>query len=1631
MSRAKSSKPKIKASRTLATGGGNATASGVNFQQSLGALFGLWMITESAIDPRLQLGNAKVNSIRMETEAPLDDVFATTSDGGVISGQAKNTLSVSDRLTSEFGKTVDQIVRQWRLCRDGKGELGWNRPLDQNKDRLLIAVGPGSPATTRVNLAKGLEARRQPGPPVLSASETKALNQFDACVRLAWAAGSSGEALTDDILQSISRLTYVYTIDPEGAERGAWAAMFAPSLETGADALAGFNLLERIAGDLMSTRAGRTLPSLRADLMARGARLAARPDFRKDIAALLSYSRQTEQTLAGLEVVEAEAGVPVGIARHCQAAINAAALSGNLLLIGEPGAGKSAVINALGRALRGQEYDVVQLAVDRFSVESLEGLSRNLDLDHDLPAVLGAWDGPEPAFLLIDALDASRGGSGEAAFKRLIESVIELGGRWTVVASIRTFDLRLGQNFRALFKGTPPERALHGDGFRDVRHVQVPPWSDAEFAELLARAPRLDDVLKHSGAKLRELAMVPFNTRLLAELVATGAVSQDFNAIDSQIALLHLYWDRRVRGHGVAAEVCLRTVVEDMVANRALRAQRVKVAAANPSILDTLTREGVLVVTNGERSVQFRHHLLFDYVASRVFLDADAVVAGAVTFPKAEGVGLVLAPAMGFLLQSLWAEGADHDRFWTGVSNLLGSADCDPVIRSIAARMAAELPVTAEDIDAFANKIIGANAASLAALPHVAGAMAVRLEDEPGAPLAPWVRLELQLAAKPAAITGVLRMIAHLLIERVKDTDLRANLGSAVRALLAYGYTLDETQVLATPGIGFVADTITTDVDASVTLLRLALSKERFDRFAPQELPALARKIELIAPVSPRFAAEIYQSAFTGQVTADRKTSISGSRILNLTSNAKQDFEMARWSLKEYFPRFLTASPVEATEALLLAIEGYVVREHPLSEGLDELSITVEGTVIRLQPDHSHIWAHNPHPDYAHDADALLSQFLNWLETGDEISVLAAVESVVPLCRLAVLWSRLFMAGASRGGALAKLLRPYAAHPDFLIMPDTRKDAIDLVAAQYDELPETERQALETALLDRPFDEYVQPDAAKAGFLRRLFGTIGLARLATDGARAVVATAREGETTNNRLFSISSGSVDAGDDYRWLSQEAKTDPSVRAAIADLDLVRKHLHLDVGDNESLGDLSAAVDTLRKLSNRLTDGSITERGLLRRAQGSFAQGLHELVKSEHVAFDTSVELVAQLVAWIEVASQFDNPEVDADTERNFEDSRSWGSPSARFEAAEAALDLCLRRPEVYPKLEPLIDRTLNDPHPAVRMNAAIHLVRIWDLDRAGFWQRATTFVQTEENRSVLDAFICDTLARVVQSGSAREVADLILPLVGRFPANDPRNTTIRGHLVQLSLQFWFHFGIADAAAQVRVWFDTAVENAEEVRDTIQWLRSAFTIGLRPTDKADVAAHRPLAIALLTQAITQAGLALDHYKSLSTPQEADTARARQAMQIIDTSCQQLYFSTGAFRHGDNRPAPLTSQSAAVFLHETAPILRLIGQHGGPHTVYYLIQLLEELIEADPASVFDLIAVAVLQGGRETGYQFEHMGADLLVKLVGRFLADHKEIFDDPTRRIALVDTLEVFVGAGWPSVRRLFYRLPELLQ
>ena len=73
-----------------------------------------------------------------------------------------------------------------------------------------------------------------------------------------------------------------------------------------------------------------------------------------------------------------------------------------------------------------------------------------------------------------------------------------------------------------------------------------------------------------------------------------------------------------------------------------------------------------------------------------------------------------------------------------------------------------------------------------------------------------------------------------------------------------------------------------------------------------------------------------------------------------------------------------------------------------------------------------------------------------------------------------------------------------------------------------------------------------------------------------------------------------------------------------------------------------------------------------------------------------------------------------------------------------------------------------------------------------------------------------------------------------------------------------------------------------------------------------------------------------------------------------------------------------------------------------------------------------------AILTGpGAEEGYQFEILGSTAVVKVLRRYIADHRGIFEDPEARAKLVEILQLFSEVGWSEAIRLLYELPELLR
>ncbi len=155
----------------------------------------------------------------------------------------------------------------------------------------------------------------------------------------------------------------------------------------------------------------------------------------EDIKRLQQYSRSTADSVSYLSKLFVGAK-EVKIERQVTDVLQAAALEGSLLVVGEPGAGKSGELYDLVEALVKKKHDVVFLAVDKLNASSQKVLrSQDLEISHDLEDVLNNWSNQEPGWLIIDALDAAKSDTAFKTLFNLISKIIRSKGPWRVVAS--------------------------------------------------------------------------------------------------------------------------------------------------------------------------------------------------------------------------------------------------------------------------------------------------------------------------------------------------------------------------------------------------------------------------------------------------------------------------------------------------------------------------------------------------------------------------------------------------------------------------------------------------------------------------------------------------------------------------------------------------------------------------------------------------------------------------------------------------------------------------------------------------------------------------------------------------------------------------------------------------------------------------------------------------------------------------------------------------------------------------------------------------------------------------------------------------------------------------------------------
>lgn len=829
---------------------------------------------------------------------------------------------------------------------------------------------------------------------------------------------------------------------------------------------------------------------------------------------------------------------------------------------------------------------------------------------------------------------------------------------------------------------------------------------------------------------------------------------------------------------------------------------------------------------------------------------------------------------------------------------------------------------------------------------------------------------------------------------------------------------------LARFSIGYVARSFVSNPAASRALLEKVFDPERLNKYAHVEVPALAQQISNIAPYDPAFAISIYGHVFGYHVDSERETRMSDSHILPMTSNASQDYDLARYSLAQYFPTLLKENPVAATEAIIAALEGDVVVRRHIPVQATDIVLHVDGKRLALHEDGSAIWAWDRNSTHPESMDMIVQQFVGYLRNANTTEVAPVLDKLFERNRLGLLWARLLMVGAERPEVFAKPLWGLATNEQVMLSPSVGHDAIAAVAAFYSSRSVEERRAFELAVFGYGADDLAH-QSVRQHWLAILFQAIGADQLATEEARAFLATEEGSKPRPNIRFEIFGDAMELTQRQILMDAGVNVDEPANDQLLSLaEDVKGKTGLIHGGNSSIENIPEALEQLKLLYAAIGDA------------GRSQANNDVLCTAEDVAGDLSTAIFCTSARTKAELSASDLAALETIAVGLSSSKLEHYDRAPRAGVVPALFSLC-QHPAVMSEPLQRLQAMATDANLAVRHAVVRNLVTLRQVAPNEMWELAEKFVAFEEDAGVMQGFAAAFLGRT-RFFDAPRTETMLVAIQSRFPFSQPgdgggRRNPLDETMAHLFALLYVWRDLQSSKQEVFRWASDPLRYEEQIRSGLWIVREAASAGY-DADTAEAREPRERVQQLIAAVVERTVEVLEaHFQRDSATQNTKHQEALTFAKCLGYACSSYYFGSGAFpeRNGDH-VAPIRSDAGKRrFISDTETILRRIGDVAVPHTMYELVQLFDFLLAGNPEVCFDLFAHALTTSGRKQGFQLESLGVDVLVRVVSRCLADHEYIFRDEVRRKWLIECLVIFVEAGWPAALRLLYGLPEALR
>ncbi|MEU5156139.1 hypothetical protein [Glycomyces sp. NPDC021274] len=1331
--------------------------------------------------------------------------------------------------------------------------------------------------------------------------------------------------------------------------------------------------------------------------------------------------------------------------------------TGNLAVSGEPGTGKTGLLCTLAADLLSRNQDVVLLSADQ--LRPTAGQSREeLNLNHDIDAVLQGWTGTHPAVLILDGLDQTRGGDPSSWLFKLARTLKD--SRWRIVASIRSFDLAHSDRWRATFHGEPIDPAHIDPALSNVRHLRASDFSVEELRSISDTSPGLARLLDVAEGGYRQILANPFNLNIAGQLLSEGALTET-DRFDSRLDLLDRYWQRRVVGDdasGYDRSNTLRLVAERMLAKRR---QHLNLPAELPSavsgsvvsglVSDNVLRELPRVLGQSHAPITFAHPVLFDYAVAVLALgDVTDSQSLADRLDADPDLALVARPSLDYRLALEWRRDSSRHGFWRLALRLAASDPGHQIAAAAAAAVCSREVRTLRDLadlvsacksrpgSAVRQGWTVADARKLGFL--IAAAIGAAEHNPP------------QLEAY-SAFTAELADLAHTnddvdlalftsqLLTRAAgrrkldpDSPTARNLVQTAIACMDVALadpSADGRPRLSAGAANVFATAAVLDPDRTRPALMAAISSVTMSVWDYDVVRRLIDQLPAITVKDPTAAVEIGASVWEFEETRDEPTSMMHSQIFDLRSNRKQDLESLRHTVGDVFPQ-MAANNLTAAAQLLLRI----IEQPQMFQGWHTATTVGSPPHIRYGDNLSYTGGHGA---AASIADALVDQLHmasdrvldQGLQTGsNEVqSPGTDLDQVVDLLAEKLthsgVWERLlYRAASDPSPTMARRLAPLLSRSMFMC-DDTWLAAGHVFQRTSPALEAEEHHTIEAAILSAT-EPSRGPDQERWLLRRRdtLLRAADPKRIRHPAAQDHLQNLKTSGRESRPLPLLVS--PEERHDAEWMVEDDEA-PQASGADSGLNRALREVAGAVEQVQSNHDEQRAAGWRRLADSWLDLSQALESQIDRdpsndhESQLVLMRGARSLAHHSKTLPDS--ELGSRVFATLRaelppVAEQ--QPGDPLPTGWN----GSWGVTVSTEALQGIATLICWStwRTAHGEELSSLLHPYLDSPSPIYRLISGQVLASIFS-SSAEVLQQLEIRLARERHNPVLVALM-QVLRRQV-SQSPLEV-DSILDRLAAKPywailAAEPEADETLKSQDHLDIPLHAIAGLAAvhdspyARRTVEAWLSQPLANPNRTIRVISYLRDY----LNPHEPSLLEAQE-CAFKLLELPVDPICSAWRELAGMATRSPDQDKILGDAVGIAEGATSQIYYASGATsRKKEESPQEPDERDLDRFSEFALPMLEKYAAVHYPAVVHHVVESIDYIADLDPKYA---LLIATQAATANESYAYESLAVDAVLKLIRRYMGNHRDlILDDAECTSAVRKLIESLVQAGWEKAIR----------